>query len=122
MARKSTKVEMSADTEGENGAGKPADTPQVPAEGHTAGQGGEGETLPANPTEVTLPEPVAQAAEGANPDLSTIIVICRAKGGRRRVGRRWAEGRTELAASDLTETEISILQGDPRFSVLVEQE
>lgn len=128
--------EIIGNTEGENGAVKPADTPDAPAEGHTAAPGGEGEALPADTPDAAPAEPVAQEAEGADqhsslpqavqtpladPVLPMITVICRAKGGRRRVGRRWAEGGTELPASDLTETEIAILRGDPRFSVLTGQ-
>lgn len=146
--RDATSAEVLKDTEiqGENSAGKPADTPNAPAEGHTAAPGGEEPTLPATHTEgaddagktaeallhapggAQEPAPVlggeatilpADQSEGADAEVpeAMISVVCHAEAGRRRAGRRWPAGETRVPASELTEGDIAVLRGDPRFTV-----
>lgn len=52
-------------------------------------------------------------------DPAMITVICHAKDGRRRLDRRWPEGETTVPVGELTDTEIALLRGDPRFTVIL---
>lgn len=122
-------IPAAQNTEGANDAGDTAEA-LLQAPGDPAGsapvQGGEAETLPA--THDAPPSPVvdavgngpaADAAASAVGGPADITVICHAKGGRRRLGRRWPDGETTVAEGDLSDTDIALLRGDPRFTVLV---
>ncbi|MCL4065923.1 hypothetical protein M3484_05020 [Pseudomonas sp. GX19020] len=128
-------------TQGANDAGQTAEALlQAPGgpQGSAPGQGGEAEILPAtNPTggqdlrtfegleqpggagNVLAPEAGATGGGGPADDPAMITVICHAKDGRRRLDRRWPEGETPVPVGELSDTEIAILRGDPRFTVIL---
>ena len=56
---------------------------------------------------------------GSVAEDAAAIVICHARDGRRRGGRRFAFGRTELAEAELSDALIEALQGDPEFMVVL---
>ncbi|KAA2314552.1 hypothetical protein E0K93_09550 [Puniceibacterium sp. HSS470] len=60
---------------------------------------------------------VAEVEDGV--EDAAAIVICHARDGRRRGGRRFAFGRTELAEAELSDALIEALQGDPEFMVVL---
>lgn len=47
----------------------------------------------------------------------SIVKVTAPKGGRRRGGRRWDEGVTEVPASKISKAAIEALQADPDFTV-----
>lgn len=145
MARKPAKVEKSADTEGAAGAGQPADTPQVPAEGHTAGQGGEADSLPASDAagdvlhtyegreRLTLVDEAGNAltpAAGAAGDGGLVdpnlvrwfswpkrIRVVGPEKGRRRAGMRFSREPVDLDIADLTDEALAALDADPELKI-----
>lgn len=106
-------------TEGENATGKPDVPPEAPTEGQAAAQGGEETILPADKGALGNVDPADGATGAGGPGEARIVVTCLAEGGRRRLGRRWPSGPTEVPAGELTDDDIAILRGDPRFSVAV---
>lgn len=73
------------------------------------------------------PDPVADLPPSATPETGADaggglgdvvgVVVCLVEGGRRRAGRRWAQGETSVRAGELDDIQIAQLQGDPRFRV-----
>lgn len=59
----------------------------------------------------------AKSADMPEADAPMVKVTCHVAAGRRRAGRRWAPGLTELPAGDLSAEEVAALQGDPMFEV-----
>ncbi|MBY6091070.1 hypothetical protein [Maritimibacter alkaliphilus] len=47
------------------------------------------------------------------------VVICYARGGRRRGGRRFDHGETHLAEDDLSDEMVEALKGDPDFMIVL---
>lgn len=119
MARKATTTLAHQNTEGENATGKPDVPPEAPTEGQAAAQGGEETILPADKDALGNVDPADGATGAGGPGEARIVVTCLAEGGRRRLGRRWPSGPTEVPAGELTDDDIAILRGDPRFSVAV---
>ena len=117
MARKATTTLAHQNTEGQNAAGKPAATPEAPTEGKAAAQGGEETILAAYKDALGNVDPADGATGAGGPGEARIVVTCLAEGGRRRLGRRWPSGPTEVPAGELTDDDIAVLRGDPRFSV-----
>ena len=115
-------------TEGENGAGQPADTPQVPAEGHTAGKGGEVASLPAdNSGALGNGEAPAGGAGGdggpVDPALDRRfawpkrIRVVGPEKGRRRAGMRFSREPVDLDLADLTDEALAALDADPELKI-----
>ena len=67
---------------------------------------------------VLSPAAGASAAGGPADEPGTLRVICHVEGGRRRLGRRWPKGETPVPEDELTVTDIALLEGDPRFTVI----
>ena len=99
-------VAASSDTRRGSTDGTAANAPDHARVADEPGQaGGEnGSGLPA-----TLPDMAIQDAG--------LIVTCHREGGRRRAGRRWEHGDTTVCDGELTDYQLALLQGDPRFTV-----
>ena len=115
-------------TQGGNGAGQPADTPHGPAEGHTAGPGGEAVSLPADISGAlgNDPAPAAGAGGAGGPDDSAVarqrgwpkrIRVIGPEKGRRRAGMRFGAEPTDLDVSDLTPEALAALDADPALMI-----
>ncbi|MFE3838883.1 hypothetical protein [Pseudogemmobacter sonorensis] len=129
-------------TEGANDAGDTAEAPlRAPGgpDGSAPTQGGEAEILPATHEagdeyhtyeglerlaqvdaagNVLSPAAGASAAGGPADLPGALRVICHVEGGRRRLDRRWPKGETPVPEDKLTDTDIALLEGDPRFTVI----
>lgn len=95
-----------SDNVGTNTAGPTADAPAHAPATDDQGQTG-GEERSVLPATFTGDEPQAD-----------LTVICHRKGGRRRAGLRWKEGKTNIVAADLSDYALAQLRGDPQFTVL----
>ncbi|MBN7785140.1 hypothetical protein JYP51_09430 [Ponticoccus gilvus] len=82
----------------------PADDAQAPADG--------GAEAPVVST--SLPEGMAPALTEDGP---FVTIICLRPEGRRRAGRRWAEGETVVPMRDLSDFDLAVLSADPMFRV-----
>ncbi|WP_182912740.1 hypothetical protein [Paracoccus onubensis] len=94
------------DNWGANTAGTTADAPaHAPATDDQGQTGGEERSV--------LP-----ATSSDNEPQADLTVICHRKGGRRRAGLRWKEGKTNIVSADLSDYALAQLRGDPQFTVL----
>lgn len=127
MARKPITKPQDKDTTGEANSPVPdADRSETAAQNSAAP-----ETSPApdDGDAAALSEAVA-AIEGPGPILPAamdiiinlpdpaFVVTCYRKDGRRRAGRRWGYGKTEITADELSAFQLAQLNADPAFSVI----
>lgn len=89
-----------AETSAQSPAEEPAELSQVPVDG-----GPETPVIDTAPADQAVEEP------------EVITVICMRPDGRRRAGRRWDEGATEVPVDALTDFQLAVLEADPLFRV-----